>query len=50
MKIFETLLDVVLVPVEVIKDVFSFGMEAEETGASFTRKRLQKIDEDIKDE
>lgn len=47
MKLFESLLDLALLPIAVVKDVFTLGMEAEETGKSYTRQKLEDIDDDL---
>ena len=47
MKLFESLFDIVTLPVEVVKDVFTLGMEAEESGESYTRRKIRKIDKSL---
>lgn len=48
MKLFETILDLVTLPIEIVKDVFTMGNLGE--GKTYTRKRIEELDDDINDD
>ena len=50
MKLFETLYDLITLPVEVVKDVFTLGGTATDQDESYTRQRIEKLDEDLSTE
>lgn len=47
MKLFQALFDVVTAPIEVIKDIVTLGGVAVDEDKSYTRRRAEKIDQDL---
>ena len=48
MKLFETIFDLVTLPIEVVKDVFTLGGTATDQKKTYIRLRIEKLDEDVK--
>ena len=47
MKLFKTLFDLVTLPLEITKDVFSLGGMASGRKKSYTKERFEKLDNDL---
>ena len=47
MKIFESIWDLAMLPIEVVKDIVTLGGTATEEDEPYTKQRLKKLDEDI---
>ena len=47
MQLFKTLFDLATLPVAIVKDVFTLGMQKIETGESYTEEKINELDEDV---
>lgn len=47
MKFFKTIFDLATLPIEVAKDVVTLGGSATDKEKSYTRERLEQLDEDL---
>ena len=47
MKLFKTIFDIVTLPVEIVKDVVTLGGTVTERNKSYTRERIEELDEDL---
>lgn len=47
MKIFKTLFDIATLPLEITKDIFTFGGIMTERGKTYTQERFEKLDNDL---
>ena len=47
MKLFETIFDLITLPIEIVKDLVTLGGTATEEEKTYTRQRIEKLDEDL---
>jgi hypothetical protein len=48
MGLFSTIFDLATLPVEIVKDVITLGGTITEEEESYTRKKMEEIDDDLK--